>query len=282
MKKQVIKAMCNRRNTAQKFAKYLQSIVSEKEYNEELQQLPVYTFFFGKGQTKNAKTGKIPNIYGCKNSCPVTNCPFKNCGCYARQGHCNLWFDIAGGKAYRAARQTEEKQLNINLQELKNRLQVLPAGIMARHNISGDIAKINSNDINAALLERLIDCYDGLKGYTYTHCSGNDKNYKLLKASAACGFTVNKSTEKEIDAIEAKRAGVPAVLAVEKVNNSIVKKHGVLFVQCPAQKSGGMVDCKTCGACANKNRAAVVVFEAHGAENIVKKIKAAGILQKEI
>ena len=276
------KAMNKRKNAKIKFLTYLKSIISDSEYNEQFKQLAAYTFFMSAGDTKNAKTGKIPNVYGAMCSCPVSSCPFKDCGCYARQGHCKIWFTVAGGRALKVAKKDEYRTYNFNLDELKNRLQNLPAGILARHNVSGDIAQLNSNDINGALLGELIDCYDGLKGYTYTHCNGNDKNYKLLKAAADAGFTVNKSTEKEEEAIEAKNAGVPAVLAVEKMEKPIIKKDGVLFVQCPAQKSGGMVDCKTCTACSNRHRAAIIVFKAHGAENVVNQIKQAGILQKEL
>ena len=278
----IIKAMQQRKNAKIKFLTYVKSILSDSEYNAQYKQLAAYTFFMSAGATKNAKTGKIPNVYGCMQSCPVSSCPFKECGCYARQGHCKIWFTVAGGRALKVAKKDEYKTYNFNLHELKKRMQNLPAGILARHNVSGDIAQLDSNDINGALLGELIDVYDGLKGYTYTHCSGNAKNYALLKAAAAAGFTVNKSTETEKQAREAKNAGVPAVLAVEKMEKPIIKKDGVLFVQCPAQKSGGKVDCKTCTACANKNRAAVIVFEAHGAENIVRQIKQANILQKEL
>lgn len=276
--KNTILAKNARQNNLKKFYELIGAAADPGRLTEKL---AAYTFFMSQKETKNAKTGAIPNVYSNKKSCPV-DCPFMHAGCYARQGHCNLWFDVAGGKLYRAARQPEAKKLCIDITELKNRLQELPAGIMARHNVAGDVAVVGTNKVNSELLAGLVDAYDGLKGYTYTHCSVSDPDsVKALQAANKAGFTVNKSCEKLKDVYKAKAAGIPAVLAVEKVNKPIQKKNGVLFVQCPAQVTGGKIDCKHCTACANSKRAAVVVFELHGSPAVVEKTKKAGFLIKE-
>lgn len=213
------------------------------------------------GMSKNAKTGMISQTYTTCNTCP-TRCPFKENGCYAKMGHVRLCWD-------------KTSEMGVVPKDLKKLIDSTPHTNIIRHNVAGDIAKEGTSDIDEKLVKELVKAYKGLKAYTYTHCTINERNLKIAKEAIANGFVINFSTENVASAKKAKEAGVPVVIACNTIHAKTVKKEGLTIQQCPATLDKG-VTCATCGKCWNKSRKSVIAFPVHGAGK--KKAINAGFL----
>lgn len=226
----------------------LTAIVGLEKMQEYKRELVNLTFFMSSGSSKNKKTGKVNQFYGHLSTCPLKDCIFYKTGaCYARNGHCKLWFNVASGKAVKVAKKDEYKILCQPISDLKKRVENIPAGSLYRINVSGDICYKNTGEINAAYVTQLAQDMQGLKAYTYTHAAKTENNFKILKAVNDAGLTINVSCENTDQVKSALAAGIPAVLAVEKMSAPAVKKDGVNYIQCLAQSRG--LNCETCGAC---------------------------------
>ena len=212
--------------------------------------------------SKNMKTGAISQTYSSCNTCPE-RCPFKNAGCYAKQGPVALvWKKTA--------------ECGINPQDLKATIQAAKnVTEVIRHNVAGDIAIEGTNEINDQLLDTLCDAYQGHKAYTYTHTEINDHNVAAVIRAAEKGFVINFSTENLQDAKKAVNAGCNAVIACNTISKNVVKKEGLTIVRCPATYKED-ITCSNCGMCYQKNRKAVVAFPVHGGGK--KKAIKAGFL----
>lgn len=205
--------------------------------------------------SKNKKTGCISQTYSEPTTCP-TSCPFKNNGCYA-QGFptCQHW-----------------KQCNTPVEDLKAVINGNPSTFVIRHNVAGDIAKQDTCHIDNNLLDVLMDAYSEHLAYTYTHCVIDDKNIALVKKALDNNFIINFSTEKPHKAIEALKAGCPAVIAVWSMKQDETVIDGVKFKKCPANKKN--ITCMSCKQCWNKQRDYVIVFPCHGNAGQMNKLKA--------
>ena len=210
----------------------------------------------------NKKTGNISQTYTSCNSCP-NRCPFKNAGCYAKQGPVSWqWKKV--------------EKTGCSPEELKNVVKnSKKVSEVIRHNVAGDIAIPGTDDINESLLNELCDAYKDHKAYSYTHCEVNERNLKLVKAAADKGFVINFSTEDIETAKKVLKAGCNAVIACNTISNRVVKKNDLTIVQCPATIDPEK-HCATCGLCWQKDRKVVVAFPVHG--NGKKKAKEAGFL----
>lgn len=210
--------------------------------------------------SSNCKTGDIAQTYTAPLSCP-NRCAFKKSGsCFAMANfHCHQNWErtnrrgknVIGADALAdwVKENTEENSL-------------------IRHNVAGDIASPNSDDINADLLETLISAFENRRAYTYTHCEPNERNINLVKNSNARGFTINFSCESLKDADSVMDQGVPAVVAVPAAVPAGLKVRGRRVINCPAQTHES-ITCKTCGLCARAGRGVIVAFAAHGSKKAI-------------
>ena len=213
------------------------------------------------GNSKNMKTGSISQTYTSCNTCPA-RCPFKDHGCYAKQGPVSwVW------------KKTEK--LGVSPDQLKEVIQNSCHTNVIRHNVAGDMATPETNELNEELVKVLCEAYKGLTVYTYTHCEINDNNIRIVKEAAAAGFIINFSTESIEAAKKAREAGCNAVIACNTISDHVVKHEGLTVVQCPATYKDN-VQCQNCGMCWQKDRKVIPAFPVHGAGQ--KKAKAAGFL----
>ena len=208
--------------------------------------------------SSNRKTGDIAQTYTAPISCP-NRCEFRKSGsCYAMANfHCNQnW------------KRTNKPGKNIiQASELANWVKEnTEENALIRHNVAGDIASPDTDDINADLLETLIKAFENRRAYTYTHCAPNERNINLVKDSNARGFTINFSCESLKDADSILDQGAPAVVAVPAILPKGFKSpKGRLVIVCPAQRYES-VSCKTCGLCARAERKHIIAFAAHGSK----------------
>ena len=232
-------------------------MLKKKEVKKEVNQNTKIWFV---PQSGNTKTGVMSVTYTTDNTCP-DRCPFKNNGCYAKNFPCCLQWKKAAQKGV-----TPEKLPEV----VKNSAHTE----VIRHNVAGDIAKNNSNYIDADLVNNLIKAYKNLKAFTYTHCSIVKKNIDIVLKAMQAGFIINFSTENVKDLKKAMQAGCNAVIACNSMKNNIVVKDGIKIVKCPATYKDN-IHCVNCGLCAKK-RDFAIAFPVHG--NGKNKAKKAGFL----
>jgi len=216
--------------------------------------------------SKNKKTGCLSQTYSDKRTCPE-RCPFKKSGgCYAMSGPCRLHWD-------------KVPKYGVKPEDLSEVIADSVHTSVVRHNVAGDIAKEGTSDINEELLEKIVKAYkeNKITAYTYTHCEINEHNSSLIRKAAKSGMIINYSCENLEQVKKAKEQGCNAVVEVEEMSSPIVKKDGLLLMQCP--QTYNKTCCKNCGICWQKNRQAVVAFPLHG--NGKKKVKEEGFLSKQ-
>ena len=202
-----------------------------------------------KGNTKTA----IPTTTSAKDTCP-DSCPLKVKGCYAKNHFLGkYWERLSNG----------EVKTSLDFQGLVHAVKRLPKGQLWRHNQAGDLCH-NEGKISYSRLNALVSANKGKNGFTYTHHELTQENTNLLKFANDNGFTVNASSNNVAQADEYLAKGLPVVtlLEVDAPNVSYTPK-GSRVVACPAEKSK-KVTCATCGLCAEKDRAYVIGFRAHG------------------
>lgn len=209
----------------------------------------------------NTKTGIMSVTYTTDNTCPE-RCPLKNNGCYAKNFPCCMQWKKAYSKG-------------VTPDQLKNVVENSNATEIIRHNVAGDIAKENTNEINESLVKNLVAAYKGHKAYTYTHCEINERNIKIVKEACENGFIINFSTENMEDLKKAMDAGCNAVIACNTISDRVIIKNGVKIVCCPNALNKENVHCANCGLCMKK-RDFAIAFPIHG--NGKKKAQEAGFL----
>jgi len=214
------------------------------------------------GISKNAKTGCISQTYTTCNTCP-TRCPFKEHGCYAKQGPVRLHWD-------------KTETTGVAPKDLKKVIANQPTTNVIRHNVAGDIAMEGTSDIDEKLVNELIKAYKGKKAYTYTHCTINERNMKIAKKAIEKGFVINFSTESAEQAKKCHDNNIPCVLACNTMSKKTVKVNGLTITQCPATYDK-TINCMNCGKCWNKSRKTIISFPVHGAGK--KKAQNAGFLK---
>lgn len=122
-----------------------------------------------------------------------------------------------------------------------------------------------ADSIDREYLEALLEAVPPKgKAWTYSHF-----NHKALPKAKAGQTVINASCDSVQSAIDAVKAGHPAVYAAAKESENTWPKKidGVVFARCPAELSEKF-NCNDCGngspLCARPNREFVVVFVAHG------------------
>ena len=203
--------------------------------------------FFFTPQSRNEKTGPMPNIYTDNKSCPE-RCPFKDGnGCYAE-----YWRTLAAWN-----------KVSLSLSELAEKVKnETYKGQIIRHNVAGDIALDGTSTVDVNLVKTLSDIYRGRKAYTYTHCQVDDNLIDAVHYARKAGFTINVSCETKAEVKNAKQHGLNAVLVVtEQPKQKRWTEDGITYIRCKNETDGMM--CIQCQAC-TKNRKTVPVFTVHG------------------
>lgn len=201
--------------------------------------------------SKNTKTGNIPQTYTEKGSCP-TSCPFHGRGCYGEDYYTNMAWNRCSTHG-------------LNLEQLCAAVLKLEPGTLLRHNVAGDMAIPGTGRLNLDLVSRLSEIFwvAGVQAYTYTHCELGRLEGYCLRVARNSGFTVNASCETTQECDKAIDLGVPAVIAcVNAEHVPAATPKGRRIVICPNQIKG--VTCKSCKLCARGNREVVVALLAHG------------------
>lgn len=203
--------------------------------------------------TRNSKTGPIVVTVTEESSCPI-DCPLKDSGCYAAVGHVGMhWRKVSKGER------------GGDWSELIKTIKRLPAGMIWRHNIAGDLPG-DGVSIDGELLGSLVRANSGKRGFTYTHYKPVGENLNIIESSNKLGFTVNLSANNVSEAVSYfnnHKAPVVTVLPSSAPNLQIV--DGVKIVACPAEKTD-KIKCINCGLCAIPDRDYVIGFRAHGAQ----------------
>jgi len=199
----------------------------------------------------NRKVGPIPVTTTTKNSCPKA-CPLRGNGCYAD-----------GGPLAIIWKQTETMGMDID--QLCEQIESLPAGQLWRHNQAGDLAH-NNQLIDGPSLTKLIDANDGKRGFTYTHHDPKKRhNRGLIKTANAEGFTINLSGNNPAHADELADLNigpVVTVLPIDQLENTTTPAGRKITI-CPVV-TGKATSCATCKLCAKANRKTIIGFPAHG------------------
>lgn len=198
------------------------------------------------------KTGPIPVSTTSSDSCPPT-CSFKGNGCYAEHGPMLLhWRAVDAGKR------------GGTLDELCERVAVLPRHQLWRHNQAGDLPMSSPGRIDRKALRQLTLANKGRRGFTYTHHRPTKPNVDAVREANDNGFTVNWSAETlaQADEYAALGAGPVVVVLPTDATKPVNTPAGRSVIVCPA--SIGNTDCLNCGICQHRDRQPIVGFPAHG------------------
>ena len=226
--------------------------------------------------SSNRKTGPIPVSSTAAQSCP-TACPMRTDsegGCYAASGNSAIhWRALSEGRAATA----------LDLKGLTDAIRALPRGQLWRMNEAGDLPTRDGVAIDAHALQTIVDANKGRRGFTYTHHdpmahstaervslpgTGRLSNAALIDAANVNGFTVNLSANNptHADALASLSIG-PVVTLMDpsawQGRNIARTPAGRAIVRCPAEHIESMT-CAQCELCANRDRASIVGFTAHG------------------
>ena len=240
-------------------------------------------YFYLNPNSKNKKTGQMPVSTSDRGTCP-DSCPFKNNGCYA-EGYPlkGRWDEVTSGKRGGL------------FSDFVSQISSLPAGILWRHNQSGDLPGTGIN-IDVKKLKALVKANRNKKGFTFSHYEvlQNLLNRAAIKSANAKGFTINLSANNLDHADKLTDLGIGPVATVLPIEYERQSKQGVWqetineyrerlktlpettpdknkFAVCPATYRDD-VTCKTCGLCQKQSRKVIVGFPAHG--NSKKKASA--------
>lgn len=191
-------------------------------------------------ESKNVKTGNIPQTYTDKTSCPLS-CGAYN-GCYAKQGNTNIHWN----------------KTNKSFDDLISFVKGLPRKQLWRHNVAGDLMGINEN-IDVDALNRLVLANKGKKGFTYTH---KKSNIDALIDANKNGFTINVSCDTNEEIKKYHALGLP-VVAISNNPDKVEFIDNIKMVRCPAEYSD-KVNCVKCQLCADNTRDYGIKFTPHG------------------
>ncbi len=209
----------------------------------------------------NVKVGKIPVTTSSRNTCP-TSCPMRLTGCYANAGPLAIhWNKVSEG----------DKRV-ISFESLIDTIAGLPEGQLWRHNQAGDLCG-NNEEIDAVMLQKLVNANTNKKGFTYTHKTNYIENHQHIKNANKNGFTINLSANNPAHADELAALNIGPVVTTlhSAVTENTTTPQGRKIVICPAIKKDN-VSCSTCQLCQKANRSVIVGFPSHGAQK--KKVDA--------
>lgn len=203
-------------------------------------------------KSANVKTGPIPVSITGADSCP-DSCPFSGGGCYAKGGPLAIhWRKVTQGDR------------GLPWSDFVAQISALPDNQLWRHNAAGDLIGAGET-IDPVALGQLVAANQGKRGFTYTHKTNHQDNFKWIKAANDFGFVVNMSANDlhHADQLADTGAGpVVTVLPIDAPPKQLTPK-GRTVVTCPATYRDN-VSCATCKLCAVSDRSTIVGFPAHG------------------
>ena len=207
--------------------------------------------------SRNRKTGFIPVTTSEENSCP-SSCPLKEKNiCYAKKGSIRLiWKEVKKGKSERW-----NKPFNNDYDSLLKEIKKLPPGQLWRHNQAGDLAHTGNNEsIDFDKLKQLVKANKGKNGFTYTHKTQLEENFKKIKYANDKGFTINLSANDLKHADELKKHNLPiATIVGTKPVNKTPEGHKIKM--CPSQMNKKKrITCEVCLMCSKSKRDYIVGF----------------------
>lgn len=210
-------------------------------------------------RSTNIKTGPIPVTISSAHTCPDC-CPLKGQGCYAETGPLAIHW-----------KRVTNSVRGISFKELCEKIRLLPAGFLWRHNQAGDLVG-DKETIDTKSLKALTKANKGKRGFTYTHYDviNNRVNRKAVKQANANGFTINLSANNisHADKLVKCECG-PVVVTLESGDKkTITTPDENKVIVCPATYKG-QVNCANCGLCAKVNRKTIVGFPVHGTRKAV-------------
>lgn len=228
-------------------------------------------------KSRNKKTGAMPVTTTTAKTCPKT-CPFNHRnegGCYADGGPLGMfWQKVTDGRA------------GADYSETLQAVADLPAETIWRHNQAGDLFG-DGRKLDRRACYELADANTGKRGFTFTHYLPEvADNAATIAELNRRGFTVNLSANNAADAdrLAGFNCGPVAAVMPEEYGRRnkggeytetlaeykarikpLVKTTpaGRPVTICPATFLENM-NCKKCGLCQKRDRAAVVGFPAHG------------------
>lgn len=223
------------------------------------------------GKTGRLAATSITSRPSCPNTCPF----YRTVQCYAE----NHWSKQVWNRTDASG---------VQLGEFAARLARIPATVIWRHNVSGDLPHSNLKLI-AHQVAKLVQASRHLRGFTYTHHRLDQHNARVIRMANASGFTINASTESVAGADEVMDAhpGIPVVtiLPLGSGKNTRTPK-GRRVVTCPADYRDDW-DCARCGEnakglplCAQPDRDFVVGFLPKGAQKKRVSARAANQTQE--
>ena len=205
--------------------------------------------------SQNRKTGFIPVTTSEESTCP-SSCPLKEKNiCYAKKGSIRLiWKEVKKGKSERW-----NKPFNNDYDSLLKEIKRLPPGQLWRHNQAGDLAHTGDNEsIDFDKLKQLVKANKGKNGFTYTHKTQLEENFKKIKYANDKGFTINLSANDLQHADELKKHNLPiATIVGTKPVKQTPKGHKIRM--CPNQVNE-LVTCSVCLMCSKSKRDYIVGF----------------------
>ena len=203
----------------------------------------------------NRKTGFIPVTTSEENTCP-SSCPLKEKNiCYAKKGSTRLiWKEVKKGKSERW-----NKPFNNDYDSLLKEIKKLPPGQLWRHNQAGDLAHNGNNEsIDVDKLKQLVKANKGKNGFTYTHKTQLEENFKKIKYANDKGFTINLSANDLQHADELKKHNLPiATIVGTKPVKETPQGHKIKM--CPNQVNKA-ITCELCLMCSKSKRDYIVGF----------------------
>lgn len=206
--------------------------------NKKYFSKPQYGFCESSNNIKLGK-GKMSIVNGNFATCP--DCPYVE-GCFAKGFTCLM---------------SVVKNCRYTLDELTERVRHARLKNIVRMNVSGDLAKWGTNDIDLTRVLWAIKnlCRDGRTVYTYTHCQPTDRNKKIVLIARRHGFIINWSCEDKRKAEALVAEGHLAVLATNEDFDSSK------YFECRGGKGTTCYDCKMCFT---PSRSKTPVFRFHG------------------
>ena len=215
----------------------------------------------------NAKTGPIAVSSTGRSTCPASCSLAGEGGCYAEAGFRTRlqWQRVSDGRT------------GDLVSAFINRVRALPAGVLFRHCVAGDQWPDAADPLRIDrgwLLQLAVATRHLRAAWSYSHYPMGPVNQATVRQAAQQGLVVNASSESRSMAAALVRQGIPAVCVVPAGTPAVFEHEGVRFVQCPHSRSGGRIQCSSCGGrfgrplCAIADRPFVITFPAHGARAV--------------
>lgn len=232
-------------------------------------------------KSENEKTGPMAVSITESTTCPP-NCKLRR----KSAGGKGLCYSLHGAMGWTWAK-LDRHEIGMPWEMFCGKVRMLPDGSLWRHNISGDLPGVGDS-IDAVALAMLVKANEGRRGFTYTHKPLTVRNFDLIRAATASGFTVNASMDTLVEADYYRMvdetlpmvAMLPIAYGKDEAPKTLKTPKGRVVMVCPAVRVKGKT-CLTCGLCYKADRKAIIGFPAHGVARMRADRHAQGFAQIE-